>query len=102
MSANVELECMALIDTIFDGELDQDIFAAALWFWAKGDLTRQNVIDGLGLAASDEAQLDLLATAYTNRSAEDKQTFLSDIEAAVRLARTGLITKSKFQSLLGL
>jgi len=81
---------MALVDKIYDGELNQDIFAAALWFWSKGDVTRQNVIDGLKLDVTDEVQLDLLVAAYQARSTEDKQIF------------NGLITKTKFQSLLDL
>lgn len=93
---------MSLIDKLYDGEINQDVFSAGLWFWAKGDITRQNVIDGLGLDVSDEVQLDLLAANYLARSTEDRQIFFSDLEAAILLARNALITKSKFLDLLGL
>ena len=99
---------MALIDRIFHDDEDDlrhianHAFSAALWFWAKGDITRQNVVDTFNMTAGDETQLDQLATHYSGLSAGDKRAFHSDVEAAGILAEGGLITKAKYKSLLGL
>jgi hypothetical protein len=97
---------MALIDRLAHDDGVESIpnhqFSAAVYFWAKGDITRQNVIDGFNLSATDETQLDQLSTFYTGLSAEDKQEFHSRMEAAGSLLETGRITKAFYRGLLGL
>lgn len=97
---------MALVDKIaHDSGVDSmhnHQFSAALYFWAKGDITRQNVIDAFSLSATDETQLDQLSTFYTGLSTDDKQEFRERLEAAGMLLGSGLITKTKYKSLLGI
>lgn len=100
---------MALVDRLaHDGGPDatnriaNHSFSAAVYFWAKGDITRQNVIDAFNLDTTDEIQLDELSTFYTELSIEDKQEFHSRLEGAGILLESGLITKTKYKSLLGL
>lgn len=97
---------MALIDRLAHDEgvasIPNHQFSGAVYFWAKGEITRQNVIDAFNLDATDEVQLDQLSTYYTGLSDADKQEFHSRMEAAGSLLETGLITKTKYQNLLGL
>ena len=99
---------MALIDRIFHDDPDDTrhianhAFSAALWFWAKGDVTRSQVIAAFNMTTEDEIQLDKLRTYYIGLSAEDKKAFHSDVEAAGILAESGLISKTKYKALLGL
>ncbi|MHA2279805.1 MAG: hypothetical protein ACXAC5_02815 [Promethearchaeota archaeon] len=93
---------MALIDKLFTNEVASWTFSAAMWFWAKGDFTRAQVITGLGLETSDEAQLDQLKTNYQALTSEEQKAFLSDLLAASILASEGKINKTQFQNLLNL
>jgi hypothetical protein len=99
---------MALIDRIFRDDVDptrwihNHEFSAAVWFWSKGEITRQDVINSFGLDATDEIQLDELATHYGTLTADEKSEWHSDLEAAGILAESGRITKAKYKSLLGL
>ena len=101
---------MALIDRVFRDNADSDFkdyidiheFSAALWFFAKGDFTRADVIVDLSLATVDEVQLDQLIAHYQGMSNQDKKTFHSDIESAGILAAKLKITRTKYKSLLGL
>ena len=99
---------MALIDRVFHDDPDSSrwlanhAFSAAIWFWAKGSLTRQNVIDAFSMTAADEVQLDQLQAHYVSLSANDKLAFHSDLEAAGILAEQGLISKAQYAALLGL
>lgn len=101
-------ENMALIDRIFHDDPDpgryisNHAFSAAVWFWAEGELTRAQVVAAFNMTAADEVQLDELQTFYTSRTADEKLHFHSDLEAAGILAEQGLITKTKYKSLLGL
>jgi hypothetical protein len=97
---------MALIDRLAHDagvvSIHNHRFSAAVWFWSKGDVTRQNVIDAFGLDSTDQVQLDLLRDHYLSLSAEEKLSYHSDLEAAGILLESGLITKIKYASLLGL
>jgi hypothetical protein len=97
---------MALVDRLAHDEGLDSIaghgFSAGTYFWAKGDLTRQNLVDGFNLDATDQIQLDELSVYYGTLSAEDKQEFHSRVEASCNLLELGLITKAKFKSLLGM
>jgi hypothetical protein len=98
---------VALIDRIFrDGDdtdaISNHAFSAAVYFWAKGDLTRAQVITAFGLTATDEVQLDQLQAYYVGLSAEDKQEFHSRLEGAGILAEQGFITQAFYKGLLGL
>ena len=99
---------MALIDRVFHDDPDPDrhlanhAFSAAVWFWAKGDVTRQNVIDSFNMTVEDEVQLDQLEAHYISLSVDDRRTFHADLESAGILAEGGLITKALYETLLGL
>lgn len=101
---------MALIDRLArddpqpaDGKhLSNHAFAAATWFWGKGELTRAQVIAGLGLTADDEAQLDQLATFYQGLTNALKAEFFSRVESAGVLLEQGLISRAKYKTLLGM
>ena len=99
---------MALIDRIFHDDPDgsrhvaNHAFSAAVWFWAKGDITRAQVIAAFNMTAGDEVQLDELADHYQALSPQDKRAFHSDLEAAGILAEEELITKTQYKALLGL
>lgn len=97
---------MSLVDKIAhsteEASMPNHQFAAACWFWAKGDITRAQIINMFDLEASDEPQLDQLATFYQGLSAELKQEFYSRLHGAVCLLETDLITKMQFKTLLGM
>ncbi len=101
---------MALIDRIARDQPDPrgevglpgHVFSSAVYFWAKGDITRQNVIDGFNLDATDEIQLDQLQTHYLSLPPNDRRAFLSDFWGATMLLDAGKITKAQFASLMGL
>lgn len=97
---------MALIDRLAHDIGTETIanhaFSAAMWFWSRGDVTRAQVIAAFALDATDEVQLDQLSTHYQALTVDRKQEFHSDMEAAGVLLESGLITKAKYKSLLGL
>lgn len=99
---------MPLIDLIFHDDPDEvrnlplHAFSAAVWFWATGKLTRQNVIDAFQLMTEDEVQLDMLESHYTGLTPGERRSFHSDVEAAGNLAQLKLITKAQYKALLGL
>lgn len=97
---------MALVDRLAHDPGVESIanheFSAAMYFWAKGEITRQNVVNAFNLSATDEIQLDELADYYTGLSTEDRQEFHSRLEAAGILLEGGHLTKSQYGNLLGL
>lgn len=101
---------MALIDRVFRDNPDPDYagyitnhsFSGAVWFWAKGDFTRAQLVASFGFDASDDAQLDDLQTHYISLSATDRLAFHSDLEAASALAEQGRITRTQYKVLLGM
>jgi hypothetical protein len=99
---------MALIDKLArDGDpndpwISYRAFSAGMYFWALGEITRQDVIDAFSLEATDETQLDELASYYTGLSADEKAQFFDRLFNACVLLREGHITRNKFKSLLGL
>ncbi len=97
---------MALIDRLAHDvaaeRISNHAFSAAMYFWAKGDITRQNVIDAFNLDATDEIQLDELSTFYTGLSTDDKQEFHSRVEAAGILLEGRHLTKTQYKNLLGM
>lgn len=99
---------MALIDRIFHDDPDRTRhisnhkWSAALYFWAKGEFTRAEIVTMFSLTAEDEVQLDQLVAFYTGLSTAEKQEFHSRVESAGVLAETGEITKAKYVSLLGM
>jgi hypothetical protein len=98
---------MALIDRL-DHSTDRDdhianhSFSAAIYFWAKGEITRAQVISAFSITAGEETQLDQLSTYYGTLSVADKQEFHSRVEAAGILLEGGHITQAKYKSLLGM
>ncbi len=97
---------MALINRLAHDEgyasIANHAFSAAVWFWARGEVTRSNVINAFNLDSEDEVQLDQLSTYYQNLPVEEKRMFHSNLEAAGILLEQELIDKSKYKSLLGL
>jgi len=98
---------MALIDKLSQGlpnvgHIAAHTFSAAIFLWATGVITRAQVIAGLGLEASDEPQLDQLATHYTGLPADEKREFHGKVEALGVLMEVQLVTPAQFKSLLGL
>ncbi len=101
---------MALLDRLFRDNADPDFkdyisnhaFSGAMWFFAKGDITRVQVIAAFDLSATDEVQMDQLITHYQSLSAEDKRAFHSDLESGGVLAEQGLISRTQYKALLGL
>ena len=99
---------MTLIDRLAhdtpgsETDISNHEFSAAVWFWAQGDITQQNVVDAFTLTAEDEVQLDQLRTHYQNLGANQKLHFHSDLEAAGMLLEGGKLTKAQYKNLLGL
>jgi len=99
---------MALIDRIFHDDPDPDrhianhAFSAAIWLWARGEITRAQVVTGLNMTAADEVQLDELQVFYEAQLANEKSAFHSTVEAAGILAENGLITKAFYRGLFTL
>jgi hypothetical protein len=97
-----ESKSMALLDRLYDEEITVWTFNAAVWFWARGKLTRAQVIAGLQLAPEDETQLDILAANYLARSESEKMAFWSDLQAAGVLLSEHKITKNQYKDMLDL
>lgn len=99
---------MALIDRIFHDDPDttrhisNHTWSAALYFWAKGEVTRAQVVTAFNLTTEDEVQLDQLIAFYQGLSTADKQEFHSRVEAAGVLAENGMITKTLYLQFLGM
>jgi hypothetical protein len=99
---------MPLIDRVFHDDPDptrwvaNHSFSATLWFWARGEVTRAQVISAFNMTTEDEVQLDELKAHYDGLPTNEKTRFHSDLEAAGVLAETGLITKTLYKSFLGL
>jgi hypothetical protein len=102
---------MALIDKLArdlplppNGEphIANHTFSAAIWFLSKGEITRAQVIAGLGLTPTDEIQLDQISTFYGTLSSAEKGQFHNRVEAAGILLEGGYINRAKYKTLLGL
>ena len=98
---------MALIDKLApdaDGSIQiaSHTFSAATYLWAIGEITRAQVIAGLELEASDEPQLDQLATYYQGLTAGEKREFHARLESCNILLQESLLTKSQYMNLLGM
>lgn len=96
---------MALIDrleSIDDTRIAAHTFSALMRLWSSGDITRQDVIDGLNLNSTDEVQLDKLASYYGTLSDLDKAAFHSRVESSIVLLQEKIIDKAKAISLLGM
>lgn len=103
---------MALIDRIardapfpangHAGHISNHAWSAALYFFAKSDITRNQLTAAFGLDASDDAQLDQLVTFYQGLNAAGKSEFHSRVEAAGILLEGQYISRAKYASLLGL
>ena len=97
---------MALVDRLAHDPGVESIanhdFSAACYFWALGEITRQNVVDAFNLSTEDQVQLDQLQTYYQGLNTADKQEFHSRLEAAGMLLEGEHITKAFYKNLLGL
>ena len=100
---------MPLIDRIFHDDPDpvrnsfaNHAFSAAVWLWARGEITRADVVSSFDMTAEDEVQLDQLQAFYVAQSNLEKRTFHSTLEAAGILAEEGLITKTFYLGLFTL
>jgi hypothetical protein len=77
-------------------------FSAALFLWAKGRITKQNVVDHFGFDSQEEDQLDELAAYYQSLSVEDKAGFHGLIESCNILLEVGAINKTQYRNFLGI
>lgn len=77
-------------------------WSAALYFLAKGDVTRAQVVTAFTLSADDETQFDQITAFWGTQTAAQKAEWHSRVEAAGILLETGIISRAKYQSLLGL
>ncbi len=99
---------MALIDRLFHDDPDTSRhianhrWSAALWFFARGELTRANVVNAFGLTVDDQVQLDELIAHYQGLTATEQAKFHNDVEAAGVLAENGDLTKAKYRQFLGM
>lgn len=99
---------MALIDRLFHDDPDElrhisnHEWSAALWFWSKGQLTKDQIVSAFNLNTTDQIQLDQLVTHYNGLTSTQKMEFHSDVEAAGILAEGGRITKAMYRAFLGL
>ena len=82
-------------------------FGAALRQWAAGELTRQQVIDGFQLDASDITDVDALVASYTAMQTNNannaflKAAWLDRMEDVFILVEAGDYTEVKAKSALG-
>lgn len=93
---------MALIDKISNHTVAAHTLSAGLYLYSLGEFTRQNIIDGLELEASDEAQLDNVLAYIDGLTASDKLAFHGRIEACNVLLEQGKITTNKYKSMIGI
>ena len=76
-------------------------FGAAIFFWALGKISRQNVIDAFNLDAADEVQLNQLKAAYLAKPAgNERSDYVVGVEKASLLLEQQLISKAVWKSLL--
>ena len=98
---------MALINRLDHDEGFKNIpnhgWSAAMWLFAKGNISKQNVMDSFEIdPVLDEPQLDQLIAHYQGLSPEGKAEFHSTLEACGVLLELGLLTKAAYLNLLGM
>ncbi len=101
---------MALIDRIFRDPADDEsrhihnhLIAAAFWMWARGDITRAQLVTAMGLDVQDDAQIDELKATYDALATQaEKDRFFGDFTAWTVAAEEGKITKGQFRTKFGL
>lgn len=76
-------------------------FSDSLYFWARGDITRNDVISMWNLQTSDEAQLDEMAAAYNGKgTALAKLDYMFTLEKILRLYEIGKATEAQVKAVL--
>jgi hypothetical protein len=98
---------MALIDRLENssvgGNLPAHEFTDSLFLWAIGEITRTNVVNAWALDATDQIQLDEMAATYSGLAGkDDKNEFISKVEAVIRLLQAQKITKTQAKNFIGL
>lgn len=99
---------MAFLDRIFRDQPDatlrrsNHLIAAGMWVVARGEFTLAQFKAGLGLVASDNAQLDQLVAFYLALLPTDQARFFNDWSAWTILAEKGLVSRSAFAARFGM
>lgn len=96
---------MALIDRIVHsatGDIPIHEFSAAIFLWANGDITRQNIIDLWSLSVDDVTGLDALKVKIDAESTvAAKSNWIHKLESAGLFYANGVITATKYKSIMG-
>jgi hypothetical protein len=87
---------------VFPGVLSNHAFSAAVYLLAQGIATRAQVVNGLGLTADDQVQLDQMAAHYAGLTNAKKDAFHGKLEALGVLLERGMISKAFYKNQLGL
>jgi hypothetical protein len=77
-------------------------WSAAMWFLAKGEFTKAQLVEAYTITVSDEVQLDQLITHYLGLPVSEQQEYHSTVESAGILLEAGQITVATYKSLLGM
>lgn len=91
-----------------DGESDSPekipvhIFGVALREWARGNITRANVVNAFNLDAGDQTEINAIAAKYAGLpNANAKLDFLTQMEDAFLAAEAGFYDRDTVASRLG-
>jgi hypothetical protein len=78
-------------------------FFTALNEWARGAVTRTQVVNAFNLDAGQQTQIDTLSSNYTAKpNAAAKVDYLMKMHDAGLLSEAGFYTKTKFNTEVGL
>lgn len=77
-------------------------FGAALREWARGNITKADLVGAFSLDATAQNELDAIATKYGGLTGDfARASFVVLLEDALILAEAGLYSKAKVQMVLG-
>ena len=101
---------MSLADRLKQPGLDEGVdaipvhqFSAAIILWARGKITRANVVGAFSVTVSEQVQLDQLVSVYLSKAAGvERSDYLTLIEATLSLLERGIITPAQTGSFLEL
>lgn len=83
-------------------KLSVHALSSIFWFMRKGEVTKNEIISKFKLDLEAQAQLDKIVQFYQGLNTDEQSEFRDRFESAGILLESGLITKQKFISLLGL
>jgi hypothetical protein len=93
---------MALLDRLqhvsgFDS-ISNHTWSAAIYFLARGEVTRATVIATFNIPVEDESTLDMYKTYYDTLPSSEQAQFHDRVEAAGMLLEDGVIDQAKYLS----